>query len=399
MSSTDHPAPPRPRGLPAPPDQTAVDGPGAPARTTARVPAQRGSRHHVPGPATAAGPVVPRWPATAGRRWVSRALMAVPFLLVAVWTHTTGQVSGATRDLVVAAGVAFDASGPFGGVRVGYPPLPILVAALPAGALLVDLVAALAAGLAAHAVTERLVRRHVPTWLVALLVVVVLGLIGLGLRFTADPSGFVALCLLVVALDGVTRFAGAGDTHGGFVAGLLVAAAFLTDPRVVPFALALGTMSPLIARQRYRGQRGAARATAAVLLFPTVAAVAAWTFLEWRFTGRPGMVTELFVVPDRTTLAAAGALVGAALVMAPLYLAVGAMLAVRRPLALLAYAFAPLGLGLTVLLADPWSPGRGVALLSLVAAMAVPASPRPRQLVVLGAACAVQAAVVLLALR
>jgi hypothetical protein len=355
------------------------------------------SRHHAPALPTG-GATLTRWPASPRLRWLSRLALAFPFLVVTVHLHATGQVSAATSALVEVARVAFAASGPFGGAQHGYPPLAVAVAALPAGALAVDMAAAAAAGLAAHAVTERLVRRAVPVWLVVTVVTVVIGLIGLGLRFTHNPSGFVALCLLVVALDGVTRFATVGDTHGGFVAGLLVAAAFLTDPRVLPFALALGLVSPLVARQRHLDQPGSSAATAAVLLFPTAASVAAWTFLEWRFTGGVAMVTDLLVVPGPGAAGSALALVVAVLALSPLFLAVGVMLAARRPLALVAYAFAPLGIGLTVLLEQPWSVERGVALLALLAAMTLPARPLRHQQLLLGAACAVQALVVVLVL-
>ncbi len=92
---------------------------------------------------------------------------------------------------------------------------------------------------------------------------------------------------LVLALDGFMRFVFLGQTHGGFQAGLAIGVAGLCDPTAVIFAIGFTVAAPLIAHHRYRAERHAGRATAAVLLFPTVAGIAGWIFLCWRFTSSP----------------------------------------------------------------------------------------------------------------
>ena len=107
------------------------------------------------------------------------------------------------------------------------------------------------------------------------------------LTATTNLAAFMALLFLALALDGFLRFVFLGQTHGGFQAGLTIGIAGLCDPTAVIFAIGFAAAAPLIARSRYRGQRHAGRATAAVLLFPTLAGIAGWIFLCWRFTGSP----------------------------------------------------------------------------------------------------------------
>lgn len=303
-----------------------------------------------------------RWPATPGRRWVSRLALSVPLAAAVAYLHAAGLVPAAEVDA------------PFG---------PWLLA--------VQLAAAGAGGAAAHSVVERLVRRRVPTWLVALLVLTTVAAAGVGLDVTTPPAGVVALALLVVALDGALRFASAGDTHGGFVAGLLLAVAFVADPSVLPLVLALGLLSPLVAAHRHRGQPHAATATALVLLFPVVAGLVAWTYLEWQFMAGPTLLPGLV---DSLSVAGPGRFGLGVLALTPLFVVVGALLAARGARPLVAYLLAAVATGSAVLLLDAWTPGRGLALLVVLAAMALPASPSPRQQLVLAVGCAAQVAAV-----
>jgi hypothetical protein len=103
----------------------------------------------------------------------------------------------------------------------------------------------------------------------------------------ADPSGFCGLALVAVAVSGALRFALDGDTYGGFVAGLALAAAFTADPRAAIAVPVVVIAAAVLARLRRPRDRGIGRATATVLAFPVLVTVLSWLFLTWRLTGDP----------------------------------------------------------------------------------------------------------------
>jgi hypothetical protein len=156
-------------------------------------------------------------------------------------------------------------------------------------------------------------------------------------------AGIALLSLLAIALHGFVRFTVSRDTEAGFITGLALAAAFTVDPIAIFYALALGTATWFIAHERFGTERFGARATVAVIVFPTVFAVLSWMFLgvALRRRGlrdrrrrprcpdlhRRGMARAAHRNGDGGRRAAAR----------PAVRAVGVVYAVRRPVALVGY--------------------------------------------------------------
>ena len=161
------------------------------------------------------------------------------------------------------------------------------------------------------------------------------------------------------------RFLAHRDTEARFLTGLALGGAFLFDPMAVFYALALGSAAAPVAIDRFRHEPMAVPATAAVMIFPTLFLVLAWSFLEWRFTGH--VFGTLTTNPDflafrggaGTAFVAAAQTVGAMVLHVPLYLAVALVYAIRRPISLI---------GLLMLLRGRWS--------RCFSACASPRSPR-----------------------
>jgi hypothetical protein len=272
--------------------------------------------------------------------------------------------------------------------------LPTLLAAiLPGGTLGVALCAAFVCGTAMESIAHRLLVRGMRTLVAGLLVASVIGIPAVCFEATQNLAGFAALAFLVLALDGFVRFAVRGDTLGGFAAGLLLAAAFLCDPVALVYALALGIAAPLLAADRFRREPTAARATALVLTFPTIATAGAWMFLEWRFTGgvfatlRADHQVLVFPRGAVNELGHAARDTGAVLLRSPLYLVIAAVMTRRRHPALAAYLLPVPALVVATWLGMWPSAALSFALFGMVA---LASAPRPtRHLVPLLVAAAI----------
>lgn len=216
-------------------------------------------------------------------------------------------------------------------------------------------------------------------WLKVLLVVGIMATPSAWFVITQDVAAVMGLCLLVVAIDGFERFAMDGHTIGGFVTGLALGAAVLCDPAAVLYALALSAAAPLIAIARYRGSPGVTQATLLVFAFPTVAALGAWWFVEWRFTGSAFHTVrndlDLFAFRGglgETIVRELRRLVGV-IGRSPLFVAVAIVMALRRPISMLGGYLLPLLallLGWTIGLVYP--DVLAVVLLATLAAMTIP---------------------------
>jgi hypothetical protein len=297
---------------------------------------------------------------------------------------------------------AQSAGGDMSGLRDAYPPLPTLLAGmLPGGTAGVAVCTALLAGIAMQLVTYRLVRRQVSVTLIAALLLALIGVPAMWFEGTQNLSGFLALMFLVIALDGFVRFVAREDTVGGFVAGLMLAAAFLCDPIALVYTAALGATAPFVAPRELRHQPGAMRATASVLLFPTVAVVASWAFLEWRFTG--GAYATIrhdqhwFSFDDGVLATTVDALrwTGEAALRSPVYLCVGALLARRRAVVAFGYAVPLVGLLVARWVGVSYSVALTFALLTLVGLYSVPRPGARAERWLLGVAAVAQLALAL----
>jgi hypothetical protein len=314
---------------------------------------------------------------------VIRLAFTFPLCVLALWVEHRGFV-GTSSQLLQQRSEAVKAAGDLQGARDAYPPIPTFLAAvLPGGTAGLALCTAFFAGIAMQLVVLRLERRQVPLVLMGMLLLSLVGAPALWFEGTQNLGTFLALMFLVIALDGFVRFVARDDTIGGFVAGLMLAAAFLCDPIALVYAIALGAAAPWVAPAPFRKEPGAMRATASVLLFPIVAVVGSWAFLEWRFTGGAFATIradqDWFAFSDGVwrTLADALRWTIAAALRSPLYLCVGALLTRRRRTVALGYAVPLLGLLLARFAGVDYSAALAFALLTLIGLYSLP-RPGPR---------------------
>jgi hypothetical protein len=227
------------------------------------------------------------WPASPIWRNALRLFCAVPFLLIALRASTGGYLDQSNRALIKQGDLIHWGSNDLSFVNHVYPPIPAVIAAIIPSSVGLAIAGSLAAGVLVEALGYRLGSSRMPLPLVLLLIATFACSPSFALAATSDLRSFLALTLLAISLEGFIRFAFRGQTHGGFQAGLALGLAALCEPASVVCALGFAAAAPLIAQARFRGQRHAGRATAAVLLFPTVAGLLGWTFLCWRFGNSP----------------------------------------------------------------------------------------------------------------
>jgi hypothetical protein len=220
-----------------------------------------------------------------------------------------------------------------------YPPLPVLLSIiLPGDQLSLAICACLFSGLMGSVLVTRLGP---------------LRAMALGLPLIAVPQMWymssellppvVALAFLAVALFGFIQFATYGETYGGFVAGLALAASYAADPGALLYAVVLCLFVPLLAAERFQGDPQGPVGAALVIAFPVVAMAASWSFMIWKFSGTwPG---DLHYSPNAYVLQFPHGVLGglgralasafADLARSTLYLAAGVLLLMRRHTVLL----------------------------------------------------------------
>ena len=213
-----------------------------------------------------------------------RLAVAVPFVVVGALAAAHG-VPAPTNSLLSHQGTLVHwGSRQLDWVTHSYPPLPVGVAAV-------------AAQPERARRRRRPLRRHrrpdqpraarpavVPVPAAGLFVAAVVGTPVFWYVATQDFAAFLTLVLLSVALTGLLDFVFNQSTESGFVAGLAFGAATLCDPAAGIIALTAGLAALLMGRHQPH-QPARNRATLLVVLFPTLAGLAGWVFLEWRFTG------------------------------------------------------------------------------------------------------------------
>ena len=227
------------------------------------------------------------WPSRGRVRALIALALSTPYIALAITAYGRGFADSANTVLDRRSHLIHWGSSDLSFVGHVYPPLPTAIASLLPNAMALGIVGAIAAGGMLEAIGHRLGARGYPVWATMILLAALGASPSFALTATTDLASFMALMFLALALDGFMRFVFMGQTHGGFQAGLAIGIAGLCDPTAVIFAVGFALAAPLIAHQRYRAERHAGRATAAVLLFPTIAGIASWIFLCWRFTSSP----------------------------------------------------------------------------------------------------------------
>jgi hypothetical protein len=337
------------------------------------------------------------WPVDGRARWGLRLLLALPLVGLAVWADSRGFAGSSHRTFAVQADTVRAGGADLAGLGAAYPPLPTLLAGVvPGGTLGLSVVAALFGGATLHLVWEQLWRRGLPVPVVGCLLLPLFAVPAVAYAASQSVAGIALLSLLAVALHGFIRFTVARDTEAGFLTGLALAVAFTVDPIAVFYCVALGVATWFIAADRFRAETAGTRATVAVVVFPTVFAVLAWSFLEWRFTGR--VFTTLSIDPNvlvfrggvGASLRAAVGTVAAAVLHVPLFVAVAVLYAVRRPLALVGYLTTLPASVVAVWTGLRYTSVTAYVLLTLVALLSVPQAPGRRTGAALAAAAVAQ---------
>lgn len=329
-----------------------------------------------------------RWPADPWSRQAVRLALCLPGIVFAVVVGVTTPLPAANVALAEHGLLIRWGADDLSWVSQIWPPLPTAIAGLARGGLVaMAVVAAFFSGGLLHSLIERMVQAGIRPWLIAVAVPSVAVTPLVGYLITHDLAQFMALVFVAMALSGFLRFALDGRTEGGFQAGLLLALGTACDLSTVFHALAMAAAAPLIAHLRYRGQRGAGRATAVVLAFPSVAVVAAWAFLEWRFTGRAFtqvLDSGAFSFPGGgwESLGRTLRSVGRAILLTPAFLLAFVLIARRSLPAALGYLIPIPGLVLGLWLGLRPPTGMTVLVLSFLALFAFPRRlSRPVQVV------------------
>jgi hypothetical protein len=289
----------------------------------------------------------------ASRQGALALLLAAPLLFLAVTAHDRGFVSPTLKFVVDRGQLATGGPG-LSHLQYVYPPLPVLLSViLPGGQLSLAICTCLFSGLIGSVLVMRI------GLLRAML---------LGLPLIAVPQMWfvssellppvLALTFLAIALFGFIQFATYGETYGGFVAGLALAASYAADPGALLYALVMCLYVPLLGAGRYRGDPQGPVGAMAVIAFPVVAMAACWSFLIWKFSGTwPG---DLHYSPNAHVLQFPYGVLGglghafasafADLARSTLYIAAAVLLIMRRHTIILGVGMLLPGLALALAL-------------------------------------------------
>jgi hypothetical protein len=342
-----------------------------------------------------------RWPRSTHARWSLRLALAAPYVLFAELTSSISGASAANIALERRAAALHWSFG-LGWVNRSYPPIPLVLARLlPDEPRSLAVLGALCTGILVQLTAERLLLRSIPPATAALLTASVAVMPVFWFVATTDLSTFLTLCFLSVALTGLLDFTFNHSTDSGFIAGIAFGLATMCDLAALSYAIA-GGLAAFIVPPSARDTREFARrrAAATVVLFPSVAAMLGWIFLEWRFTGN---WTRSFTIADPTLLVFDHGVWGAFrsalgstvhdLAFTPLLVVAATLLLTRRPSASLAVA-AMVG----CVLVDSWL-GLGIGgastvlLLAAVSLVVLPERPSPHERLLVWSAAILQVAV------
>jgi hypothetical protein len=318
-----------------------------------------------------------RWPSASWARWSLRFALAVPFVVLA---EILGP-SGINQSLASSSkALQFGPNG-LGWVTHAYPPITVGIARiLPGGATSLANAAAICTGVLIQLTIERLILRSMSVPAAALLTAgVVITPVFLS-QAIGNFDALLTLTFLSLALTGLFDFVFNRSTESGFIAGISFGLAVMCDLAALPFAVA-GAIATFLLAPRRRAVREIARrrAAATVILFPSLAVVVGWVFLEWRFVGsatrsfqfaNPGLLR--FAGGAWSSLVHATTTVCSDLVFAPVLIAATAFVLRRRPTSALACASLVGCLIVDVWLGLSLSQATIVVLLGLMGLVALP---------------------------
>jgi hypothetical protein len=322
-----------------------------------------------------------RFPQREPVRWVSRLFMAILFAIPPViGSRALELVNTPNQQLLERlATISLDRADQ-NWIGEIFPPLSTLFAAVvsPFGRLGLSLLGAAIVGIFLQKMLEIMVQRRFP-FVVGIVLLFALAANPL-FAYTATENlpALMGLAFFGLGIADVARFNSWGSTQAGFRAGLMFLLAVLSDPSALLYVGAAAASVPFL-RLRREGQPGVRGANLLVVVYPTVAALAAIVALNLIFLGQPltrsaaatfdgagdrfARLGDIFTQPTGWLLLAS---VGSAWLVA---------LLVRRPAAIFisSLVFVAILIAFVLGLLPPGSAGNTFILMTVMAAALIPA--------------------------
>jgi hypothetical protein len=226
-----------------------------------------------------------KFPRKAGTRWVLRALFAILFAFQPILgAATLGAVDTPNQQLLEhLATISWDRADQDWIGQI-FPPLSTLLAAFasPLGRVGLSLLGCLFVGFFLQKLLEIMVQRKFPLTVGIVLLVALAANPLFAYTATENLPALMGLTFFALGISDVARFISWGSTQAGFRAGLMLMLAVLSDPSALLYVGASAAAAPFL-RLRREGQKGVRRANLLVIVYPTVAALAAIILLNLIF--------------------------------------------------------------------------------------------------------------------
>ncbi|CAN5581072.1 hypothetical protein BH09ACT4_BH09ACT4_05200 [soil metagenome] len=327
------------------------------------------------------------YPRSAVARWLMRLAVALIYSAVTLLSAQNAAVVSTPNQQLLehVARIQWDRAD-IAWVGEIYPPISTLIAAIiPGGRIGLGIAGAIVAGIFLQKMLEIMVQRRFSPWLAGLLILALSANPLFGYTVTENFPAFLGLAFFGLGITDIVRFVAWGNTQSGFRAGIYLMLAVLSDLSGLLYVLTAAASAPFLTLGR-KHQHGARAANMVVILYPTVAALAAILSLNLIFTGRlVGTVGQRLVVGAAERFDSLGPLfmsVNGLLLVAPVLSAWLVALIVRRPGSILVstLVFAAILGAFVVGLIPPGSAGNTFILMTMMAIALVP-TPRSKLLI------------------
>jgi hypothetical protein len=231
-----------------------------------------------------------RFPRTTAWRWIVRAFFTVLFGLppIVIGGGGLGSVNTPNQQLLDhLATISWDRADQ-NWIGEIFPPLSSLLAAAvsPFGRVGLSVVGAVIVGFFLQKLLEIMVQRRFPIAVGAVLLVALAANPLFAYTTTENLPALMGLTFFALGIADVARFNSWGSTQAGFRAGMMLTLAVLSDSSALLYVGAAALSVPFL-RVRREGQRGLRAANLLVVIYPTVAAMAAIVGLNLVFLGQP----------------------------------------------------------------------------------------------------------------
>jgi hypothetical protein len=327
------------------------------------------------------------FPRSAGARWLLRGIIAALYSAVTIFAAQHDAVDNTPNQHLLdhLGAIPWDRAD-IAWIGEIFPPLSTLLAAIiPGGRLGLGIAGALIAGIFLQKMFEIMVQRRFSPWLAGLLILALAGNPLFAYTVTENFAAFLGLAFFGLGITDIVRFVAWGNTQSGFRAGIYLMLAVLSDLSGLLYVLTAAAAAPFLSLGR-KNQPGARGANILVIVYPTVAALAAFLTLNLIFTGRlVGAIGQSLAEGADGRFALLGPLFlspNGLLLVAPVLSAWIVALIVRRPGSILVstLVFVAILAAFTLGLVPPGSAGNTFILMTLMAIALVP-TPKTRLLV------------------